>query len=405
MRIKRLTALDVKRATARGVYPDGAGLYLQIAKNGSRSWVLRYRFAGKRRHLGLGAVELVGLAEARDRAQTARRQIWEGKDPVALKRQERGEARVAAAKSITVAKAIERYIAAHQPSWSSVVHQNQWRSSMARFVTPIIGSMPVSAVDTAAVRRVLDPIWSATPETANRVRSRLERVLDWARVSGFREDGQSNPARWRGHLDKLMPARGKLQKVEHYAAMPHGELPAFMASLRDETVTAARALEFLILTAARSAEVLGATWGEVDLSACKWTVPAGRMKAGEAHEVPLSADAVKLLDALPGREGLLFPGRKGKALPSTAMHHLLKSLDSGSTCHGFRATFRTWAQEQTRFPDAVAEMALAHAVGSAVQRAYGRSKLFEWRRELMESWGRYCGGEAATIRVLHAKVG
>jgi integrase len=398
--VKRLTALAVKRAAGRGMYPDGGGLYLQISKNGSRAWVLRFRFAGKRRHLGLGALPLVSLAEARDRAQSARRLIWEGKDPVEIRRQQRSAARVERSRSITVRKAAERYIDAHKAGWSSDVHARQWSVSLRDHVFPVIGDLPVSAIERDAVMRVLQPVWTVKPETASRIRGRLERILDWCRVQGFR-DGE-NPCRWRGHLENLLPARSKLATVTHFTALPYAQLPEFMVELRNQSGTAARALEFLILTCARTGEVLGATWDEVDLAARLWVIPAERMKAKQEHRIPLSDGALEMLRALPGqRQGIVF-----QPLAAFALRKLLARMGRQITAHGFRSSFADWATEKTSFPREAIELALAHTVGSAVERAYRRGDQFERRRELMQSWANYVGGATgATIHVLHGTAG
>jgi integrase len=288
----------------------------------------------------------------------------------------------------------ERYIEAHRPGWKNPKHAKQWPSTLEDYVYPVFGPIPVQAVDVGLVMKALEPIWKTKPETASRVRGRIESILDWATARGYRQG--ENPARWRGHLDKLLPARGKVQKVKHHAALPYGEMGDFVAELRGQEGVAARALEFLILTATRTGEVIGARWDEFDLAKKVWTVPGERMKAGKEHRVPLSERALAIIEEMKGQgvndHPFLFPGgRPGKPLSNMAMLKLLQRMDRGDlTAHGFRSTFRDWAAEMTHFPTEVAEMALAHTVSDKVEAAYRRGDLFQKRRELMEAWARYC---------------
>jgi integrase len=390
--IHRLTSLAVKRATARGLYPDGQGLYLQVARNGSRSWVLRYRLGGRRRYLGLGATHCTSLAQARELAAAAHRQLLAGIDPVEARRVSAAALRLSDAKAMSFAQAAEQYFASHKAGWKPS-HANQWQASLATHAYPVIGSLPVQAIDTALVLKVLEPIWATLTETAGRIRARIESVLDWAAARGYRTG--DNPARWRGHLDHLLPERTKVRKVEHLAALPYADLPDFLAELRQRPGIPARAMEFAILTASRPGEALGAQWAEVDLEARTWTVPAERMKAGREHRVPLSDAAMALLEALPGpRSGPVFPGaRPGLSIGKNAMIVLLHRMGQHVTVHGFRSTFRDWAAEMTEFPAEVCEAALAHVVGDKTEAAYRRGDLLERRRMLMEAWASYAGGE------------
>jgi integrase len=284
----------------------------------------------------------------------------------------------------------DAYIAAHRAGWRNAKHAAQWTSTLDAYVTPVFGQLPVGAIDTGLVMKALEPIWSAKTETASRVRGRIEAILDWAKVRGYR--GGENPARWRGHLDSLLPARSKVRKVEHHAALPFTEIGAFMAQLREQSSTAARALEFTILTAARTGEVLGARWGEIDLDAAVWTVPPDRMKSAREHRVPLSPAALAVIKNMKTRRenDYVFPGDRRDRLSGRAMDMLLRRMGREVTVHGFRSSFRDWAAERTNFPREVAEAALAHVVGDKVEAAYQRGDLFDKRRRLMTAWGDYC---------------
>lgn len=392
--LAKLTPLGVKRALKPGLYSDGGGLYLQIAAGGSKSWIFRYGAGGKR-YFGLGPLHTIGLAEARERALAARRMLLDGVDPIAAKREKAAAAHLAAAKSITFKECALAYIEAHRAGWKNAKHAAQWTATLETYAFPIIGRLPVASIDTALVLKVLQPIWTTKPETASRVRGRIESILDWARVRGYREG--ENPARRKGHLDHLLPAKSKIVKVEHHAALPYREVPAFMADLKTREGNGARALEFAILTAARSGEVRGATWSEIDFDARLWTVPAGRMKAGREHRVPLSKQAIALLRRFPSNQrgdALVFEGaREDSPLSDMSLTAVLRRMGRGDvTAHGFRSTFRDWCAEKTDFPAEAAEMALAHAVSDKVEAAYRRGDLFERRRELMQAWGTFCEG-------------
>jgi integrase len=394
----RLTALAVMRATKPGMYADGGGLYLRVGPSGAKSWVFRFRIDGKRRDMGLGPLHAVTLAGAREKATACRAERFDGRDPLEGRHASKLAEKLAASKAMTFRQCAATYIDAHRLGWKNEKHAAQWASTLEAYANPIFGDLPVQVIDTTLVMKVLEPIWSTKTETASRLRGRIEAVLDWATVREFRRG--DNPARWRGHLDHLLPRRTKVQKVQHHPALPYTELGAFMTSLRFQEGHAARALEFLILTAGRTGEVIGARWNEINLAEGVWTVPTSRMKAGREHRVPLSAPAVKLIrnqqaavELLEGRlDGFVFPGgRPGKGLSNMALLKLLERMKRDDlTAHGFRSTFRDWAAEQTHFPRDVAEMALAHTISDKVEAAYRRGDLFDKRRQMMDAWALYC---------------
>jgi integrase len=389
----RLSAVEVKNATEKGMYHDGGGLYLQVSAGGAKSWIFRFMLDGRAREMGLGPVRAIALAEARKRAGECRRLRLDGIDPIEARSTQRDQKKLEAAKAMTFDACAAAYIDAHKTGWQNAKHSEQWPSTLNTYASPVFGSLPVQAIDVGLLMKALEPIWQTKPETASRLRGRIEAVLDWATVRGYRKG--ENPARWRGHLDKLLPAPSKVRRVEHHAALPYDELADFSLALRSQEGIAARALEFLILTAARTGEVIGARWDEVDLEEKIWVVPAARMKAGREHRVPLSAAAVAVLEEMKQiRESeFVFPGgKKGKPLSNMAMLAVLKRMDRGElTAHGFRSSFRDWAAERTHFPREVAEMALAHTVGDKVEAAYRRGDLFGKRRQLMDAWARFCG--------------
>ena len=396
----RLTALHLTRAAKQpGMHHDGGGLYLKATESGA-SWVLRYMLNGRPRYMGLGPLALYGLSEARAKALEARRLRHEGVDPLEARRLARAKLRLEAAKAITFKEGAEAYIKAHRAGWRNDKHAGQWEATLKTYAEPVIGALPVQAIDTALVLKILEPIWTTKPETASRLRGRIETILDWAKVRGYREG--ENPARWRGHMDKLLPARAKVQRVKHHAALPYAEIGDFIVALQAQPGVSARALEFAILTAVRTGEIIGATWREIDLTEKAWTIPAGRMKAGKEHRVPLSPRAVSILeDMLTLRhlvesetegDAFVFPGAKrGEPLSNMAFLMLLRRMGRGDvTAHGFRSTFRDWAAERTSYPSEVAEMALAHTVSDKVEAAYRRGDLFERRRKLMTAWATFC---------------
>jgi integrase len=390
----RLTALKVARANRPGMYPDGGGLYLQVTAHGA-SWVYRYMLRGCARTMGLGPLRLYGLAEARAKALEARRLRHEGIDPIEARRAADVQQRLAAAREMTFRQCAARLIEAMRPSWRSSVHAAQWETTLATYADPVIGTLPVASIDTTLVLRALEPVWTAKPETASRLRGRVEAVLDWATARGFRQG--ENPARWRGHLDKLLPARAKMRRVQHHAALPYAELPSFLIALREQKGFAARALEFAILTATRSGEVRGCRLSEIDLADKVWTIPARRMKGAREHRVPLAPRALAILREMQREksaadDGFVFPGNSpGKPFSKMAFPDVLRRMGRGDvTVHGFRSSFRDWAAEATAYPNHVVEQALAHAIGNAVEKAYRRSDLFAKRRVLMQQWAAFC---------------
>lgn len=373
-------ALSVQRLKSAGPgrHGDGRGLFFYVKATGARSWVLRYQVQGRRRDLGLGAYPDVTLAMARDRAAEARRLIAEGYDPIAKKQQ---------AKPKTFKEAALELIESKRPGWKNAKHAAQWTATLDAYVFPKIGQMQVARVETADVIAALTPIWTTKPETASRVRQRIESVLDYATALGIRSG--DNPARWRGHLDHLLPKPNKVRAVKHHPALPHPDIAGFMGDLAGRNGVAARALAFTILTAARSGETRGMTWAEVDLDKRIWTIPAERMKAGKEHRVPLTDAAIALLGPRRDDTALVFESesKSGKQISDMSMTAVLRRMGcDGITVHGFRSTFRDWAGETTGFPREVIEAALAHGIKDKAEAAYARSDLFEKRRKLMEAW-------------------
>jgi integrase len=397
-RIGRLTALQVSRAKQPGMYADGGGLYLRVTGPEARSWVYRYARGRRTRYMGLGSLTAVSLAEARVRATEARRLVSAGIDPISARDGKMATERAAAAKQVTFRDAAEAFIKAHKAGWRNAKHGQQWRNTLATYVYPRLGALPVQQIDAGLVLRVLEPIWNTRPETASRVRQRIEVVLD----SATARSGE-NPARWRGHLKNLLPARSSVRRVKHHPALPYQELGAFMAELRKQDGLAARALELLILTATRTTECIAARWSELDLAAALWTIPAERIKAGREHRVPLAPAAVALLRKLAEAKisEFVFPGRPGRPLSDGALLKLLKRMQrTDLTVHGLRSSFRDWAAEMTTYPREVAEMALAHAVGDKVEAAYRRGDLLEKRRTLMQAWADFATAKPLAGRVI-----
>jgi integrase len=391
-KINRLSAVKVASTKKAGFYADGDGLYLQVTESGSRSWVFRFKKCGRNRDMGLGSLNTVGLAEARGMAAECRRQRLQGIDPIEARKSGRAQAQLDAAHSITFDDCRDKFISAHRAAWANDKHLRQWESTLKTYVTPVFGVLPVQNVDVALVLRVLEPIWATKPETASRVRGRIERILDWAKARGFRQG--ENPARWRGHLDILLARRGRVRRVRHHGALPYAELPAFLLKIRQRDAVAARALEFAILTVARTGEVLGARWDEIDLENEVWTVPASRMKAGREHRVPMSTAAMTIAKRLKAirQNDFVFPGeRRNRPLSNMSMLMMLRRMSREDlTVHGFRSTFRDWAAEQTNFPREIAEAALAHVIADRTEAAYRRGDLFEKRKNLMKAWAAYC---------------
>jgi integrase len=402
MASEKLTALKVARARTPGMFGDGRGLWLRVIASGARSWIYRFMLAGRAREMGLGSLADVSLAEARELAREARALVRQGVDPIAKRQAARSQLRLDAAKAMTFQECAERYIASHEAGWRNSKHAAQWPSTLQAYAYPVFGSLPVQSIDVGLVMKALEPIWQVKPETASRVRGRIESVLDWATARGYRSG--ENPARWRGHLENLLPKKSKVRRVKHHAALPYVDLAAFIATLRRQKGAAARALEFAILTAARTEEVLGAPWPEIDLEARLWTIPAERMKADKEHRVPLSGAAIAVLEGMQEiRSGdFVFPGaRARRPLSNMAFLMLLRRMGRGDlTAHGFRSTFSDWCSECTSFPAEVREMALAHAVGDKVEAAYRRGDLFQKRRQLMDAWARFCSAPLASATVV-----
>jgi integrase len=386
----KLTAKQVAKLTKPGFYADGDGLYLSVGKGRAKSWQYRYGLHGKSHYLGLGSASAISLKRARELVVEPRRLRAEGIDPMEHRRAERVRAKSISHK-VTFREAADRYISAHEHAWKSQKYRTQYRAALEADVYPILGGLLVAEIDTAAVLKVLQPIWGHKPQTANRLRGRIEQVLDAAKSADLRTG--DNPARWRGHLENLLAAPRKLRKVTHMPAMPYSEAPEFMRGLRGSQNISARALEVTILTAARTAEVLGARWNEIDFQNNVWTIPANRMKAGKEHRIPLSPRAIDILRELSSRRESewVFPSyRAGQPLSPTSMLKALQLANGGKlTVHGFRSTFRDWAAEQTDCAREVVEMALAHTIGNAVEVAYRRGDLFEKRRKLMADWSTY----------------
>ncbi len=407
----KLSAAKVAKHTKPGYLLDGGGLYLQIAPRASREpgggpgswvtkcWTFRYRdrVTGKLREMGLGPLADVSLSKAREKAAELRDILRDGKDPLAERTARKAAQRAEVAKAMTFDQAAEACIADKRAGWKNAKHADQWTNTLATFASPLIGSLPVSDIDLALVRKVLDPIWISKNETASRVRQRIESVLAWATVSGYRSG--DNPARWRGHLDHLLSKPSKVQIREHHAALPYGEVADFLASVRNHHGIAALALEFTILTAARTGEVINARWEELDLEKGIWTVPASRMKAGKEHVVPLSPRAAAIVKEL-GRVKVgpfVFPGTKEESpLSNMAMAALLKRMGRADiTVHGFRSSFRDWAGEQTSFARELIEHSLAHQLRDKAEAAYARSTMVDRRRELMVAWEKACFAKVA----------
>jgi integrase len=398
----KLKWAQVKNVKRPGMHGDGAGLWLHVGATGGKSWVFRYMINGKAREMGLGPVGPIdrpttSLEEARDRAQLARRMIRDDVDPLKAKEDQRKAKKVELAKAHTFKQVAAKYIAAHRAGWRNAKHAAQWDSTLTTYAYPIIGDLPVGAVDTGHVTRILEPIWATKPETAARVRGRIESVLDYAGTHQWRTG--ENPARWKGHLQNVLPTRSKVAKVEHHASLPWQQIAPFMADLERQEGVAALALRFAILTAARTGEVIGVRWSEIDTGAAVWTVPGGRMKGGREHRVSLSEsalavvrEAARLREREDDPQAFLFPGgKRGKGLSNMALLALLRRMARGDlTAHGFRSTFRDWAAE-TGQPADIAEAALAHVVGDKTVAAYQRGDLLERRRKLMDAWATFCG--------------
>jgi integrase len=376
------------RTVGVGLHGDGGGLLLQVTRGAAdqfnRSWLFRFAIGGRERRMGLGAYPDVGLAAARERAASARKLVGQGIDPLAARDAQKASQAVTSSKTVTFNECVDGYINSHQAGWSPR-HAQLWRRSIELHVT--FGKLPVASIDTAIVMKDLEPLWRDIPDIASRVRGRIESILDWARVRKYRSG--ENPARWRGHLDHLLPARGRVHTVTHFAALPFTEIGTFVEQLREQAGTAARALEFLILTAGRTGEVLGARWDEIQGST--WVIPAERMKGGVEHKVPLSKPALRVIErqAKLRENEFVFPGQRRRHLSPMAMVAVVTRMGHQVTVHGFRSTFKDWVSDCTDYPREVAEAALAHAVPNAVEAAYRHGTFFEKRRQLMNEWAAY----------------
>jgi integrase len=396
---RALTPLFVKNAPA-GFHCDGAGLYLAVRplKDGegvARSWIFRYRRAGRLRDLGLGPLATVGLAAARERARQARQKLLDGIDPIEERKAAKVAAAVSAARTMTFEQCADGYIEANRSGWKSAKHADQWKATLLAYAYPVIGTLPVDVIETAHIEKILNPIWTTKTETASRVRGRIEKVLDRAKVLGLRSG--ENPARWTGHFDQLLPPKSQVAPVEHHEALPYVDLPQFMIELRQLDSTSARALEFTILTCARTGDTIGAMPSEIDHKEHLWIVPAERMKGKKGarksdHRVPLCERALEIVDnQMRSKESgsSLFAGDDGGPLSNMALLECLRGLRPGLTVHGFRSTFKDWCSEQTAYPNELSEIALAHAVSDKVEAAYRRGDMREKRKRLMDDWSKF----------------
>lgn len=403
---KRLTALAIASLSREGNYSDGGQLYLRVRADGSKSWAFRYKWQTKPHWMSLGPLADLSLAEARAKATALRNDLREGRDPLAARRERQAAATNAEGRTFDAVAGL--YIEAHRAGWKNAKHAAQWQSTLDMYASPIIGKLAVGSIALDEVLRILRPIWTAKPETASRLRGRIEAVLDFAAVHSWRQG--ENPARWTGYLDQILPAKAKVRAVAHHAALPWQDVPAAIAKLATSTATSAACLRFLALTAARSGEARGARWNEIDLGARTWTIPAARMKARAEHRIPLSDAAMAVLQAMQGLQrkpdGLVFPGgAPGKPLSDVALSKALAAVAEGFTVHGMRSSFRDWCAESTNFPREIAEAALAHGNKDKVEAAYLRGDHIAKRRHLMEAWSRHCtipAGASAAVTPIRA---
>jgi integrase len=391
---KALSAIEIQRLNTPGYHAAGTvpGLYFRVTETGARGWILRTVIGHRRRDVGLGGYPAVTLAMAHAQAREAKQAVRLGTDPIEARKAAKSALLAQQAQAMTFEQCATAYLAAHDGVWRNAKHGQQWRNTLATYAFPVLGRLLVRDVEMPHVLKVLEPIWRDKTETASRLRGRIESVLDWATTRGYREG--ANPARWKGHLDNQLAAPTKVAKVEHHAALDLNAAPGFLSALRQQNGMGARALEFAILTAARSGEVRGATWEEIDLDEAVWTVPAERMKAGKEHRVPLSRAALKLLKTQRPVDddeavGLVFPAPRGGVLSDMTLSAVLRRMKVDAVPHGFRSTFRDWAAERTNYPRDVVEMALAHAIGDKVEAAYRRGDLFDKRRRLMTDWASF----------------
>jgi integrase len=392
LNLNKLTAVAILRLKEPGYYGDGGGLVLQISSSGSKSWLFRYARDGTRREMGLGSLRTIDLAEAREAAARCRKLLQDNRDPLDERRIAKTNEALERGRQMTFDQCAAAYIDAHRSGWKNAKHADQWHNTLATYASPLIGALPVAAVDTDLIVKVLSPIWKEKTETATRLRGRIESILGWATVSKFRQG--DNPARWRGHLENLLASPNKISKVKNHPALPWNEISLFFSQLRLAEGVAARAVEFAILTACRSGEVRGAVWGEIDLAAKLWIIPAERMKAGKEHRVPLSTAAVALLDSMNATGNVIFSGRKKESyLSDMSLTAVLRRMGRDDiTIHGFRSSFRDWCAEApgNAFAREVCEHALAHSLPDKVEAAYRRGDLLDKRVALMQAWAEFC---------------
>jgi integrase len=404
----KLSPTKVAKVTAPGLHADGGNLYLQVSPSGAKSWSFRFMLDSRAREMGLGPLHTIGLAEARARAAEARRLLLDRIDPIEHRQNSRQQSSMAAARAKSFEACADAYIKAHGASWSNAKHAQQWRATLSTYAYPVFGDLPVAAIDLGLVVQVLEPIWTAKPETATRLRGRIEAILDYAKTRGWRSG--DNPARWKGVLENVLPAKGRIVRVKHHAALPWRGLPPFMTRFAGQRGIAAQALAFTILTAVRTGDVIGASWREFDLGQGIWTIPAARVKGRQRdHRVPLSKVALRIVREIASLNGscephgFVFPGEQAaKGLSNMALLAVLRRMGRGDiTTHGFRSTFRDWAAEVTDYRHEVVEAALAHVVDDKVVAAYRRTDFFDRRRDLMDDWGRFClGSEAAKVEAV-----
>jgi len=400
--IRRLSALSASRQKKRGRHAVGDGLYLQVNKDGARSWIFRFSLQSRVREMGLGGYPAISLKQARDLAGDARLLLKRGEDPIEARRSNIQAVRAERAKRVTFRQAAERYIESHKAGWKNKKHLAQWSATLAAYVFPTIGNLWVGEIETSHISKILEPIWDTKTDTASRVRGRIENILDWAASRRYRQG--DNCARWKGHFENLLAAKNKVRRKRHQPAMPFSELPAFMANLRGMDSVSARALEFTILTCARTGATTGGLWTEINLADAIWSVPgarAGTKLRQDEHRVPLSKRVVQILRELPrlkGNDHIFIGAKHGRGLSSMAMLECLQGRYPDLTVHGFRSSFKDWCSETTNFPDIVSEMALAHVIRNEVQAAYRRGELLEKRKRLMQRWAEFCGSPVITPR-------
>ena len=380
----KFSDLAIRKLSKPGVYGDGAGLYIRVTETGSKHWIHRFSLRGKAHWMGLGPYPEITLTEARLKNMEARRTRLTGVNPINARNSANAKAQ-----SITFQECADQYISSHRSAWKNSKHIVQWTKSIAVYCGPVIGKLPVDEIDVGLVMRVLDPIWTTKVATAVHIRGRIESILDWATVRGYREG--DNPARWKGQLDHLLPSSRKVKKTKHHAALGYTQMGELMGKLRQQDGNGAKALEYAILTACRSGEVRFSRWEEINLKDRVWIIPEERMKMEKEHRVPLSDDAIALLNQMDQSTTLIFPGREGRPLSDMTLTAVLRRMGHiDTTVHGFRSTFRDWASESTAYPQHVAEMALAHSIGDKVEAAYRRGDLFTKRTRMMEDWARFC---------------